>query len=141
MDYVRGRGHQASCLARPESQSRVPGSLSLCIDPDTALSLISHHHLSGTIRHRTRPPLDTPPPWSRHYLDPAIRGLFPLINKTLRVTPRVRDYLHKHASLPVSRPHPGPDIMSLFIVTNVRDIWARVRNAAPCLSLLDAAPS
>ena len=137
----RGRGW----LARPESKC---GSLSLSVarywsrHGPPSLSSLSITSLA-TIRHRPRPPLDTrtDPPWSQHYLDLAISGLFPLINKTHSDTqPRVtRECGCGGDYLPNSRPRlntsPGSQssiIMSLFIVTNVRISGPRVtRNAAP----------
>ena len=114
MAWLQHSGHLSICglCAGPGPPGELPGaarvtepcaglSLSVLIPTRPSLSSLSITSLAPS---GTAPGLHLiPPPWSRRYLDPAIRGLFPLINKTLRVTPRVRDYLHS------TRHSPSPD--------------------------------
>ena len=155
-----GAGAELPGAARVTKCGESPGSLSLLAlywsrhGAPPSLSSPSVTSLA-TIRHRTPGlhliPALPGPPWSQHYLDLAIRGLFPLISKTLRIhwalgrghpgdesagiiytalmhhshISRVSTHLISH--------HPGI-IMSLFALTN-----ARVRNVDP-LSQLDTVP-
>ena len=100
-----------------------------------SLSLISLHHLSGN--HQAPHPASTWYPgiaWSQHYLDLAIRGLFPLINKTLGYSPSAGIIYTRLPHAPVSQSrliilNIRSHYVTVFIVTNVR---ARVivRNAS-----------
>ena len=131
---------RARAMARPESQTAVGAGLSLsrCVLIPTrplSLSHLSPSPLSGN--HQAPHPASTWYPgiaWSQHYLDLAIRGLFPLINKTLGYSPSAGIIYTRLPHAPVSQSrliilNIRSHYVTVFIVTNVR---ARVivRNAS-----------